>query len=163
MRQASRILSFCQDKILFYKMLKVAGCKRKLKTRTIEKHKILKEVDKGDSSASISKKYGIAKHALSGWLKEKNKNLFGSQEKQNFCERVRMRVSPYEDLEKACYMWHLNARHQSMPVSGTIFKVKALYFAKKLGCDRWKKRYNVSFKTISGIFSFHQVHCLKYL
>ena len=41
-------------------MLKVAGCKRKLKTRTItEKYKILKEVDKGESSASISKKYDI--------------------------------------------------------------------------------------------------------
>ena len=41
-------------------MLKVAVCKRKLKTRTItEKYKILKEVDNGESSASISKKYDI--------------------------------------------------------------------------------------------------------
>ena len=48
-----------------------AGCKRKLKTRTItEKYKILKEVDKGESSASIAKKYGIAKQTLPGWLKK---------------------------------------------------------------------------------------------
>ena len=57
-------------------------------------------------------------------------------------------------------MWLLNARHQSIPVPGTIFKVKALYFAKELGCDsfqapngwldRRKNRYNVSFKAISG-------------
>ena len=55
-------------------------------------------------------------------------------------------------------MWLLNARQQSIPVTGTFFKVKALYFAKELGfdsfqvSDRWldrlKKRYNVSFKTI---------------
>ena len=76
MRQASRILLFYQDKILFYqdKMSKVAGCKRKLKTRGItEKFKILKEVDKEESSASISQKYGIAKQTLPGWLKEKTK------------------------------------------------------------------------------------------
>ena len=65
-------------------MSKVAGCKRKLKTRTItEKYKI---VEKGESSASISKNYGVPKQALSGWLKKKKK-LFRSREKQNFCEK----------------------------------------------------------------------------
>ena len=55
-------------------MSKVAGRKRKLKTRTItEKYKILKEAEKGESSAFISKKYGVPKQTLSGWLKEKNK------------------------------------------------------------------------------------------
>lgn len=44
-------------------MSKVAGCKGKLKTRTItEKYKILKDVGKGDSSVSISKKYGKSKN-----------------------------------------------------------------------------------------------------
>ena len=52
-------------------MSKVAGCKRKLETITItEKYKILKEVEKGESSAFISKKYGIPKQALSGWSKK---------------------------------------------------------------------------------------------
>ena len=38
-------------------MSKVAGCKRKLKTRTITgKYKALQEVDKGESAISISKK-----------------------------------------------------------------------------------------------------------
>ena len=69
-------------------MSKLPGCKRKVKSRTItEKHKILKEVEKGESSASISKKYGVTKQTLSGWLKEKNKKLFRSREKQNFCEK----------------------------------------------------------------------------
>ena len=70
-------------------MSKVAGCKRKLKTRTItEKHKILQEVEKGESSASISKKYGGRSKAKIVWMvKRQNKTLFRSQEKQNFCEK----------------------------------------------------------------------------
>ena len=35
-------------------------------------------------------------------------------------------------------MWLLNSRHQSTPVSGTIPKVKALYFAKELLCDNFQ-------------------------
>ena len=141
--------------------MKVAGCIRKLKTETItETYKILKEVEKGESSASISKKYGVPKQTLSGWLKEKTKIYSEVEKNKTSAKRVRMRLSPHEDLDKACYMWLLNARHQSIPVSGTIFKVKALYFPKERGCDsfqeshgwldRWKKRYNVSFKTISS-------------
>ena len=66
----------------------------------------------------------------------------------------------------------LNAQHQSIPVSGTISKVKALYFAKKRRCDsfqasngwsdRWTKRYNVPFKTISGMFSFDHILIFTY-
>ena len=76
-----------------------------------------------------------------------------------------MRVCLNENSDKAFYMWLLNTRHQNIPVSGTIFKVKALHFAKELGCDnfqasdrwldRWNKRNNVSLKTISGILSFY--------
>ena len=104
-------------------------------------------------------------------VKRKDKNLFRSREKKT-AKRVRMRLSPHEDLGKACYMWPLNARHQSIPVSGTIFKVKALYFAKEVGFDsfqtsdgwlgRWKKRYNVLFKTMSGIFSFDHILIFPY-
>ena len=120
-------------------MSKVAGCKWKLKTRTItEKYKILKNVEKGESSLSISKKYGVPKQTLPGWLKEKTKIYSEVEKNKTSAKRVRMRLSPHEDLDKACYMWLLNARHQSIPVSGTIFKVKALYFAKELGCDSFQ-------------------------
>ena len=94
MRQASRIFIFYQDKILLYqdKMSKVAGCKGKLKTRIItEKYKILKGVDKGESSASISKKYYIAKQTLSGWLKEKAKFYSEAEKSRTSEKRVNMR------------------------------------------------------------------------
>ena len=71
-------------------------------------------------------------------VKRKDKNLFRSREKQTSTKRVKMRHSPHEDLDKVYYMWLLNARHQSILVSGTNFKVKALYFAKELWCDSFQ-------------------------
>ena len=68
-------------------MSKVAGCKRKLKARTItEKYKILKEFEKEGSSTSISKKYDIRKQTLSGWLKEKTK-IYSEVEKNKFLQK----------------------------------------------------------------------------
>ena len=87
-------------------MLEVAGCKRKLKTRTTtEKYKILKEVEKGELSASISRKYGIPKQTLSGWLKEKTKIYSEVKKSKTSKKRVRMQLSTHDDLNKACYMW----------------------------------------------------------
>ena len=48
----------------------MAESSRKLKTKTVlEKYKILKEIEKGETCASIVRKYGIAKQTLSNWLK----------------------------------------------------------------------------------------------
>ena len=76
-------------------MSKVAGCKRKLKARTItEKHKILKEFEKEESSTSISKKYGVRKQTLSGWLKEKTK-IYTEVEKNKFLQKESGCDSPH--------------------------------------------------------------------
>ena len=74
----------------------VAG--RKLKTGTItEKYKILKKIEKGESSASISKKYGVPKQTLSGWLKGKQKFIQKSRKtkllrKESGCDSSHMRI-----------------------------------------------------------------------
>ena len=99
-------------------MSKVAGCKRKTKTRTItEKYKILKEVEKGESSASISKKYGVPNQTLSGWLKEKRKIYSKVEKNRTSAKRVRLRRSPHEHLDKACYM-NLGVTVFKHPMSG---------------------------------------------
>ena len=79
--------------------------------------------------------------------------------------RQSLRTATYEDLDKACYKWFLNARHQNIPVSWPIFKVTALYFAKEFSMDkfqalngwidRWKKRFNVSFRAASGMYCIY--------
>ena len=85
-------------------MSKVACCKRKLKTRTItDKYKILKEVEKGELYASISKKYVVPKQTFSGWLNGKTK-IYSEVEKNKTAKRVRMGLSPHEELDKTCYV-----------------------------------------------------------
>ena len=81
-------------------MPKVDGCKRKLKARTItDKYKILKEVYKGEPSASMSKKYAIiAKQTLYGWLKVKTKTYSEVEKNKTSIKRVWLQVSAYEDL-----------------------------------------------------------------
>ena len=137
------------------------GNKRKLATKSIiEKYKILKEVDGGNSSASIARKYNIAKQTLSNWQKNKKLIYEAVDSNSSTAKRQRFRGSPFENIDEACYKWLVNARSQSIPISAIVLKTKALYFAKEFGCndfsasdgwlDRWKKRKNVSFKTVSG-------------
>ena len=112
-------------------MSKVGGCKRNLKTRTItEKYKILKEVEKENHVHLYQRSMAFQANIV--WMvKRKNKVYSEVEKNKTSAKRVRMWLSRHEDLDKACYMWLLNAWHQSIPVSGTIFKVKALYFAKE--------------------------------
>ena len=81
-------------------------------------------------------------------------------------QKKRKRVKPptYEELDNATYKWLKSARDRNVPVGANVLKLKALKFAKKIDLgnfhasdgwmDRWKKRFNVSFKTISGMFLF---------
>ena len=75
-----------------------------------------------------------------------------------------MKPATYGELDNATYKWLKSARDRNVPVGANVLKLKALEFAKKLDLgnfhaadgwmDRWKKRFNVSFKTISGMFLF---------
>ena len=58
------------------------------------------------------------------------------------------------------FKWLLVVRSRDVAVSALIFKTKAMEFAEKINVenlkasdgwpDRWKKRFNVSFKMVSG-------------
>ena len=150
------------------------GQKRKLASKTItEKYKILKEIDKGNSCAFVAKNYYIPKQTLSNWLKKKKQIYESVDSNSTTKKRQRFRGSPYESIDEACYKWLVNARGRNIPISATVLKTKALYIAKELGCndfsasdgwlDRWKKRKNVSFKTISGLFTFIIIHVFSVL
>ena len=55
-----------------------------------KKCKILKEVEKGELSASISKKYVVPKQTFSGWLKYKTKIYSEVEKNKTSAKRVRM-------------------------------------------------------------------------
>ena len=75
-----------------------------------------------------------------------------------------MKTATYEEVDSAKYKWLKNARHDNSSTNSNMFNMKVLEFAKPLGFDdfqafdgrlgRWKKRLNVSFKTVSGKYTF---------
>ena len=75
-------------------------------------------------------------------------------------KRQRLRAGSYEKLDQAIFKWLLTVRSRDVAASALILKTKAIDFAEKMSIenfhasdgwlDRWKKRYNVSFKKISG-------------
>ena len=130
--------------------------KRRLATVTlVDKYKALKEITEGQSCIATAKKYTV-----SHWLKKKTE-IFEAVERNNVSKKRKiMKTATYEELDYAMYKWLQNARHNNIPINGTIFKEKALEFTKSLEIQdfhasdgwvsRWKKRFNVSFKTVSG-------------
>ena len=46
-----------------------------------------------------------------------------------------MRGAKSDDIDKACYQLLISARHDNLPVNGTILKDNALYFGKELGLE----------------------------
>lgn len=137
--------------------------KRAKKVCTIqEKFKALQDIKAGESKSSVAGKYGVPKSTISTWLlpanKEKIETAFSSGSTN--LKRKRLQSGKHENIEDAVFKWFLAARSASVPVSGLIIQEKANYYADKLGItdfkasngwlDRWKARFNVAFKTISG-------------
>ena len=143
------------------KMAAAQASKRRFATVTlVDKYKALKGIDGGRSCEVTAKKYGVAKDAVSHWLKKKTE-IFEAVERNNVSKkRKRIKTATYEELDSAMYKWLKTARHNNIPINCTIFKEKALEFAKSLEIQdfhasdgwvgRWKKRFNVSFKTVSS-------------
>ena len=78
--------------VLLFDMASLTGEKRKIQSRTIvEKYKILKEIEKGESCAAVSCKHSIPKQTLSGWMKEKSKIYDAVEKNATSTRRQRMR------------------------------------------------------------------------
>ena len=79
-------------------------------------------------------------------------------------KRKWINTAAYEEVDSAMYKWLKNARHSILPINSNLFKMKGLDFAKLLAFDdyqasdgwlgRLRKCFNVSFKTVSGKYTF---------
>ena len=134
--------------------------KRKLNTKSIKnKYQALKEVEEGKLKLRVAAKYGISKNTLSTWIKNNDK-IFEAAKKGMNTKRQRLRAGSYEKLDQAIFKWLLTVWSRDVAVSALILKTKAIDFDEKVSIenfhasdgwlDRWKKRYDVSFKKISG-------------
>ena len=135
--------------------------KRKLNTKSIkEKYAALKEVEEGSSKSQVAIKYGIPKYTLSTWIKSKEKIFEAMKTQGNKSKRRRLKEGTFAHLDDLIFKWLLTVRSRNAVVSASILKTKVKELAEKINIkgfqasdgwvDRWKNRYNVSFKTVSG-------------
>ena len=134
--------------------------KRKSNTKSIkDKYNALKEVEDGKTKSQVAARYGIPKSTLSTWLKNKDK-IFKATKKGSNSKPQRLRQGTFANLDQAMFKWLLVVRNRDVAVSALVFKTKAIEFAEKMNVenfkasdgslDRWKKRFNVSFKKVFG-------------
>ena len=130
--------------------------KRKLNIKSIkDKYSALKEVEDRKTKSQVAAKYGIPKNTLSTWLKNKDK-ISEATNKGSNSKRQRLRQGTFANLAQARFKWLLVFRSRDI----AVFKTKAIKFAEKMNVenfkasdgwlDRWKKQFNLSFKTVSG-------------
>ena len=114
-------------------MVAVQSSKRRLASLTIvNKYKALREIDAGQSCIAIAKKYGVAKTTVSLWVKKKAE-IFEAVEGNNASKKRKgIKTATYEELDSAVYKLLKTARYSNIPISCSIFKEKALEFAKSL-------------------------------
>ena len=101
----------------------------------------------------------LPNNTLFTWIKNKDKIIHSHREWGNV-KRQRVQYSPNENLDKAVYKWLLAVRSKNAVVNTLILEEKSSIFAKAFGITdfvpsdgwitRWKRRFNISFKKISG-------------
>lgn len=107
---------------------------RKLKTLSLsDKIRLLNEVDKGNrKKKDIAKEFGIPASTLS--------TIYKSRERlQEFAEvtmdsnRKRMKRAKHPDVEEETLKWLSSIQHFNVPISGTLIREKAQWFATLMG------------------------------
>ena len=86
--------------------------------------------------------------------------IFKATKKESNSKRQQLRQSTFANLDQAMFKWLLVVRSRDVAVSALVFKTKVIEFAEKMNLknfkapdgrlDYRKKRFNVSFKTVSG-------------
>ena len=108
---------------------------------------------------SIAKKFDCSKSQIQSILAKKDDILehYGAN-KNAHCKRARL--SQLKNVDEATYEWYQKARSKNIPVTGPMLQEKAKRANEELGdatfkvsngwLDRFKKRYNITSKVISG-------------
>ena len=116
-------------------------------------------MEDGKTKSQVAAKCGIPKNTLSTWIKNKYK-IFKATKKGRNSKRHRLRQGTFANLDQVMFKWLLVVQSRDVAVSALVFKAKAIEFVDKMNIenfkasydwlDRWKKQFNVSFKTVSG-------------
>ena len=108
---------------------------------------------------SIAEKFGCSKSQIQSILAKKDEisEHYGANKNAHF---KRARLSQFKNVDQATYEWYQKARSKNIPVTGPMLQEKAKRANEELGdatfkasngwLDRFKKRYNITSKVISG-------------
>ena len=94
-----------------------------------DKFEILNEVDKGVKKKDIAAKYSIPTSSLSTILKNRENVTNQMQNSSLLSNRKRMKICVYEEVDNAVLKWMTSIRNNNLPISGSLIKEKAIYFA----------------------------------
>ena len=129
------------------------------------KYEVIKAAERepGISSRTLAKSFDCGKTQIQTILKNKDhiKELYESNASDNLKQfRKRSRKSEYSEINDALYKWFQLASSKNIHPDGKILMEKAIEIAQRLGIDefkasngwltRWKERYNVKQRVISG-------------
>ena len=95
---------------------------------------IIRQVKEGKKpKQAIAAEHDIPASTLSAILKNSD-TILAAWEANREGQRKKMRLSPYDDVEKAVYAWFVETRTtQNLPLSGPIIRAKAVELADKMG------------------------------
>ena len=138
------------------------SAKRKRKDFTASEKVQIIECKKENPNASvrtIAEKFVCGKSQIQSILAKGNEILEDYSTNKN-AHSKRARVSPMKNVDEATYEWYQKARTKNIPVTGPMLQEKAKRASEELGdstftasngwLDRFKKRYNITSKVISG-------------
>ncbi|XP_062523895.1 jerky protein homolog-like [Corticium candelabrum] len=140
--------------------------KRAHKTLTIEqKVAILDEL--GSASYSVlCERYGIGRSTISD-IKRKESELRQYERKLTEMGTSRlaktMKLSTYEELERAVFMWFRQTREKGIPVSGPLLQAKALQLHEKLKESSQEEDFGNFVASSGWLWRFCKRHCIRQL
>ena len=126
-----------------------------------EKVQVIKYKKENPSAGvrSIAEKFGCSKSQIQSILAKKDEIFehYGAN-KNAHCKGARL--SQLKNVDEATYKWYRKARSKNIPVTGPMLQEKAkraneelvdaTFKASNGWLDRFKKRYNITSKVISG-------------
>uniref|UniRef100_H9GL84 HTH CENPB-type domain-containing protein n=1 Tax=Anolis carolinensis TaxID=28377 RepID=H9GL84_ANOCA len=143
----------------------MATKRKKIFVSMEQKLEALKRLDKGETIKKVANDYGVGKVTVGDWKRHR-------LEIEKWCsfrvtngalkERKTMKKCDYEKVSEALYVWYMQFRDKSVPISGPILQQKALHFQKEFNegdpdfsasngwLNRWKKRYGIRLLSVCG-------------
>ncbi|XP_066260445.1 tigger transposable element-derived protein 3-like [Euwallacea similis] len=126
-----------------------------------EKIELINIAEKDNLSVrKLAEKFKIGKSQAAEILQKKEKFRKMWQSGDSLGQKLNRLKNVTQKIDKECLDWFSRIRSQNVPISGPLIKAKPKEIACKLKyeqfsapngwLDKWRKRHNISFKSISG-------------